>query len=187
MSCLERVEQRVGLGDVLGLHRSPAARRAGRVGDADADVGPEQGLLEVVPGLVVDPRAPARPVKAPTKAPGPWPGGRASGAARRPPARRPPRRPRLRPGPTPPRPRPPARAPPRWGPWAARRHGAGRRRRLQLEAASAAAHHHHAEAEDHPDHEQDQQDHEFHGSTTLGRRPCHPKPSPRLWQGIRHR
>ena len=64
---------------------------------------------------------------------------------------------------------------------AARGHGGGRR--LQLEAATAAAHHHHAEAEDHPDHEQDQQDHEFHGVDQPRPKPYRPEAaSPRLWQ-----
>ena len=51
---LERLEQRAGIGDRPA--RRPVVRRSFEEvgGRADADVGPEQGLLEVVPRLLVD-------------------------------------------------------------------------------------------------------------------------------------
>ena len=58
----------VGLGDLLGLHPRPQVVEQ-RVGDADADVGAQQRLLELLPRLVGDRRPrPSTPVNAPAKA-----------------------------------------------------------------------------------------------------------------------
>ena len=53
-SVLQRVEQLLGVGEPLGL--DPGPQRVEQLGGRlDADVGPDQRLLELVPGLVVDP------------------------------------------------------------------------------------------------------------------------------------
>jgi hypothetical protein len=50
---LEGVDQLLGRGDALGLDLGPQLVEEGG-GGGDADVGPDQGLLQLLPGLLVD-------------------------------------------------------------------------------------------------------------------------------------
>ena len=65
---LERIEQRRRLGDLLGLDPRLEVVDQG-VGHGDADVGAQQRLLELVPGVVGDRAAvPSTPANAPVNA-----------------------------------------------------------------------------------------------------------------------
>ena len=65
----------------LGLHPGPQVRRAAPWWRLDADIGADQRLLELVPGLVVDPAPGDRSSRrSPRASTGPCPGGRGTGA-----------------------------------------------------------------------------------------------------------